>query len=136
MKLIINDLGQFVFNLNRHIIDNINNSKNLDISEANKQGVSEFLLTNNYLIFFSYYCDEPVIKTIHFAEGTIIQQITKNYLEYPDLLDLVTKTHYFLIEELLSILPKNQPKKVNKLWLITIVLLIAILIIIVFLINK
>ncbi|TVQ45817.1 MAG: hypothetical protein EA365_07085 [Gloeocapsa sp. DLM2.Bin57] len=132
MALITHNLDQFVFNLNRSVIEEINNTEHFPIPDTLKQQIFQGLFNNNYLIFFSYYCDEPVIKTIYFNEGNLIQIVTKSYLDYPDLLKIVTKTHYLLITQLISTV-EQQKRKNHRLLLIILFILIIVIICLLFL---
>jgi len=75
-----------------------------------------------------------VIKTTIFSQGEIVQQVTQNYLLYPELLAAITKLHYLLIEELL--LSKPKPKSFKKIFLIIIVMIIVIIGILLFYIGR
>lgn len=135
MALITHNLDQFVFNFNRSVIEEINNSEHLPIPDTLKQEIFQGLFNNNYLIFFSYYCDEPVIKTIYFAEGNLIQLVTKSYLEYPDLLEIVTKAHNLLITQLISNVEQQKHKNYRLLFIAILILIIIILLLIIVNIN-
>ena len=127
MELISTTVDGFIFNFNRELIQEINNTHKVTIARNTRQKVLHDLVNQQVMIFFSYYSHEPVIKTIIFPEGQIVQQVAHNYLLYPELVDLVSQAHYLVIAELLS-LKSGKNSKSNKLFLLLIIIIIIILI--------
>jgi hypothetical protein len=128
MKLILTTADGFIFNFNRELIQEINDNYQYPIQSNIQDKNIQELLNKKTLIFLSYYLDEPVIKTIILPEGEIVQQIADNYLLYPELVNLVTQSHYRLIAEILSLQPVGKQNKLNKILLLFMIVLILVLV--------
>jgi hypothetical protein len=128
MKFILTTVDGFIFNFNRELIQEINDNYQHYIHNNIEQKNIQKLLNKEPLIFLSYYLDEPVIKTIILPEGEIVQQIAFNYLLYPELVNLVTQSHYRLIAEILSLQPVGKQNKLTKILLLFIIVVILVLV--------
>jgi hypothetical protein len=127
MELISTTVDGFIFNFNREFIQEVNYTHKVNISPAIRKKILHYLVSEQVLIFCSYYRHEPVIKTIVFPEGKIVQQIADNYLLYPELVNLVIQSHYLVIAQLLS-LKSGKNRKLNKLFLLLVIIIMIVII--------
>lgn len=71
------------------------------------------------LIFYTYYCSLPVIKTTIFLNGEVINQIRYDCLKSPELIERILNIHYWVIEQMLRQLP--LPKHLNLLYFLALI---------------